>query len=58
MTFKPSDNEERYFARLELERRVAAEQRRGSGQDTADAGPGGTSRQAGESCGPASGSNG
>jgi hypothetical protein len=29
MNFKPSENEEKYFKQLELERRRAAEERRG-----------------------------
>lgn len=58
MTFKPSDNEERYFARLELERRLIEEQRRRHGADRRGPRPGATTRQPGETCGQSTGSHG
>lgn len=45
MSFRPSENEERYFAQLEIERRRAAEERRAHGTRTSEEpGAGQTSR--------------
>ena len=45
MSFRPSENEERYFAQLEIERRRADEERRARAARPADeAGSGQTSR--------------
>ena len=49
MSFRPSENEERYFAQLETERRLAAEkQRAGAARGAGEAGSGGTGRASSE----------